>query len=155
MNRSDIWYHLFPLGLLGAEDRNPSPGIADGPVSHRLPDLLDWLDHLVQLGVTALSRSAPSSNRKRTAMTSSIRFASIDDWAANRTWSTSSKSVIVVRCKWGSMPFFTMSVAAILILSMCLSKVVIPPGATGSKSILTGRDTTDSATPTSKAMDNW
>ncbi len=54
MNRSDIWYHLFPLGFLNAEDRNPAPGATDGPVSHRLNDLLVWLDYLQELGVTAL-----------------------------------------------------------------------------------------------------
>ena len=54
MRRSDIWYHLYPLGFLGAEDRNPAPGEVNGPVSHRLADLVVWLDHLVELGVTAL-----------------------------------------------------------------------------------------------------
>ena len=54
MKRSDIWYHLYPLGFLGAEDRNPAPGAVDGPVSRRLGDLVVWLDHLVELGVTAL-----------------------------------------------------------------------------------------------------
>jgi cyclomaltodextrinase len=54
MTRSDIWYHLYPLGFLGAEDRNPAPSAAAGPVSRRLADLVAWLDHLVELGVTAL-----------------------------------------------------------------------------------------------------
>jgi hypothetical protein len=46
MKRSDIWYHLYPLGFLNAEDRNPAPGPADGPVSRWLVDLVVWLDHL-------------------------------------------------------------------------------------------------------------
>lgn len=54
MQSNDIWYHLYPLGFLGAEDRNPAPGAAGGAVTHRLPDLLDWLDYFADLGVTAL-----------------------------------------------------------------------------------------------------
>jgi cyclomaltodextrinase len=54
MKRSEIWYHLYPLGFLGAEERNPAPGAVDGPISHRLTDLVGWLDHWVDLGVTAL-----------------------------------------------------------------------------------------------------
>jgi cyclomaltodextrinase len=54
MTESDIWYHIYPLGFLGAEDENPAPGAADGPVVHRLSGLVDWLDYLVDLGVTAL-----------------------------------------------------------------------------------------------------
>lgn len=54
MTESDIWYHIYPLGFLGAEDENPAPGAADGPIVHRLPGLVDWLDYLVDLGVTAL-----------------------------------------------------------------------------------------------------
>lgn len=54
MKRSEIWYHLYPLGFLGAEERNPAPGAVDGPISHRLADLVGWLDHLVELGVTGL-----------------------------------------------------------------------------------------------------
>ncbi|NMQ28918.1 hypothetical protein E4Q23_14800 [Candidatus Accumulibacter phosphatis] len=54
MKRSEIWYHLYPLGFLGAEERNPAPGAVDGPTAHRLRDLVGWLDHLVELGVTAL-----------------------------------------------------------------------------------------------------
>ena len=54
MNRGEIWYHLYPLGFLGAESQNPSHGAAEGPVSHRLADLVDWLDYLAELGVNAL-----------------------------------------------------------------------------------------------------
>jgi hypothetical protein len=44
MKRSEIWYHLYPLGFLGAEERNPAPGAVDGPTAHRLRDLVGWLD---------------------------------------------------------------------------------------------------------------
>lgn len=54
MKRSDIWYHLYPLGFLGAEDRNASPGDPAVSVSHRLKELIGWLDYLVDLGVTGL-----------------------------------------------------------------------------------------------------
>lgn len=54
MTESEIWYHIYPLGFLGAEDENPAPGAADGTIVHRLPGLVDWLDYLVDLGITAL-----------------------------------------------------------------------------------------------------
>ena len=54
MKRNEVWYHLYPLGFLGAEDRNPAPGATAGPISHRLAELVVWLDHLVELGVTGL-----------------------------------------------------------------------------------------------------
>ena len=54
MNGREIWYHIYPLGFLAAEVSNPTPGAIDGPVTHRLPELVDWLDYLVELGVTAL-----------------------------------------------------------------------------------------------------
>ena len=54
MSGSEVWYHAYPLGFLGAEDRNPAPGAEDGPITHRLPDFVAWLDYLVDLGVTAL-----------------------------------------------------------------------------------------------------
>ncbi len=50
----DIWYHVYPLGFLRAEDHNPAPGTADGPVTRRLTELVPWLDYLVDLGFTAL-----------------------------------------------------------------------------------------------------
>jgi cyclomaltodextrinase len=49
-----IWYYIYPLGFLGAEDDNPAPGASAGPVVHRLPGLVDWLDYLVDLGISAL-----------------------------------------------------------------------------------------------------
>lgn len=54
MQRSNIWYHLYPLGFLGAEERNPAPGAEDASESGRLRDLVGWLDYLVDLGVTAV-----------------------------------------------------------------------------------------------------
>jgi cyclomaltodextrinase len=54
MSECDIWYHVYPLGFLGAEYQNPAPGAADGPVTHRLPELVPWLDYLADLGITAL-----------------------------------------------------------------------------------------------------
>ena len=49
-----IWYHLFPLGFLGAERDNPAPGAADGAIEHRIPRLEAWLGYLVDLGVDTL-----------------------------------------------------------------------------------------------------
>ena len=50
MCEGDVWYHVYPLGFLGAELEN----IGCGPVIHRLPQLVEWLDYLTELGVTAL-----------------------------------------------------------------------------------------------------
>ncbi|MFK0173096.1 alpha-amylase family protein [Streptomyces sp. NPDC090306] len=47
-----IWWHVYPLGFLGAE-RAALP--ADVPPHHRLPALADWLDHLVALGCNGLA----------------------------------------------------------------------------------------------------
>ena len=44
-----IFYHIYPLGLCGAEKQNTYEGI-----SHRLNDCLPWVDHLVSLGCNAL-----------------------------------------------------------------------------------------------------
>ena len=43
-----IWWHVYPLGFVDAE-RN-----AVSDVTHRLPQLLNWLDYLVELGANGL-----------------------------------------------------------------------------------------------------
>lgn len=47
---ADVWWHVYPLGALGAPIREPH----DGSVVHRLRGLLPWLDHVVDLGFTGL-----------------------------------------------------------------------------------------------------
>ncbi|WP_458780436.1 alpha-amylase family glycosyl hydrolase [Arthrobacter sp. D3-16] len=47
-----IWWHVYPLGFVGAETAAPAP---DLPVSHRLSDLKGWLDYVVDLGVSGLA----------------------------------------------------------------------------------------------------
>ena len=47
-----IWWHVYPLGFVGAETAAPAP---DLPVSHRLSHLNDWLDYAVDLGVPGLA----------------------------------------------------------------------------------------------------
>lgn len=54
MNGSHVWYHLFPLGFLEAEQVNPAPGGEGDELTHRLPELVGWLDYLVDLGVTGV-----------------------------------------------------------------------------------------------------
>lgn len=44
-----IW-HVYPLGALGAPIRPEAPA----PVTHRLPNLIGWLDYVVELGCNAL-----------------------------------------------------------------------------------------------------
>jgi len=50
-----ILYHIFPLGALGAEIRNP--WVSDDtsrPPLHRIRDLVRWIPHLQQMGVNTL-----------------------------------------------------------------------------------------------------
>ncbi len=44
-----IFYHIYPLGLTGAPERNEG-----GAVEHRIRDLWPWVDHLVSLGCNGL-----------------------------------------------------------------------------------------------------
>ncbi len=45
-----VWWQVFPLGFVGAEPHGDPDA---GPV-HRLPRLIEWLDHLVSLGANGL-----------------------------------------------------------------------------------------------------
>jgi len=52
-------YHIYPLGLLGCPAANPVSGhVAEPtdkyPVSHKLPMLTPWLDHIRELGCGAI-----------------------------------------------------------------------------------------------------
>ena len=49
---SVIWWQVYPLGFVGAE-KHALPG--DSPVQHRLPQLLGWLDYLIELGCNGLA----------------------------------------------------------------------------------------------------
>ena len=46
-----VWWHVYPLGVVGAEPTAP----ADGVVRHRLPQLVGWLDHAVELGANGVA----------------------------------------------------------------------------------------------------
>ena len=46
-----IWWHVFPLGFVGAEKTALAPG--DHAV-HRLPMIANWLDYLLELGASGL-----------------------------------------------------------------------------------------------------
>ncbi|MGY1857651.1 alpha-amylase family protein [Modestobacter sp. SYSU DS0290] len=45
-----VWWHVYPLGFVGAERER-----RDDVVRHRLPQLVDWLDYAVELGVNGLA----------------------------------------------------------------------------------------------------
>ncbi|MGN8048874.1 alpha-amylase family glycosyl hydrolase [Curtobacterium sp. 22159] len=47
------WWHVYPLGFVGAEVRPATP-VGDRPVEHRLARLTPWLDHVVGLGLNGL-----------------------------------------------------------------------------------------------------
>lgn len=44
-----IWWQVYPIGFAGAERSRPN-----GPVEHRLPQLVGWLDYLIALGANGL-----------------------------------------------------------------------------------------------------
>ncbi|MBR6486898.1 MAG: alpha-amylase, partial [Lachnospiraceae bacterium] len=44
-----IFYHIYPLGLLGAPKKNGYDG-----VTHRLPELNPWIDHIKSIGCNAI-----------------------------------------------------------------------------------------------------
>ncbi|WP_214402919.1 alpha-amylase family protein [Pseudonocardia lacus] len=48
--RHAIWWHVYPLGFLGAEQQ-----ATDGPPVHRLRRLVDWLDYARDLGASGLA----------------------------------------------------------------------------------------------------
>lgn len=47
--RHAIWWHVYPLGAVGA-----FPGEPPGPDEHRLRRLVGWLDHVVALGASGV-----------------------------------------------------------------------------------------------------
>ncbi|QEN14175.1 alpha-amylase family glycosyl hydrolase [Mycolicibacterium sp. ELW1] len=49
--RHAIWWHVYPLGFVGAFPAAEPPG----PGEHRLRRLVDWLDHAVELGASGLA----------------------------------------------------------------------------------------------------
>ena len=50
-----VFWHVYPLGFLGAERTAAEAAAAHGDaVQHRLPRLLPWLDHAVDLGASGL-----------------------------------------------------------------------------------------------------
>lgn len=48
-----MWWHVYPLGFVGAEVRPETPE-EDRPVVHRLDRIAGWLDHVVDLGLNGL-----------------------------------------------------------------------------------------------------
>ncbi len=48
--RRAVFYHIYPLGFFGAPAENPR----SGPPAPRLYELLGWLDHIQELGATAI-----------------------------------------------------------------------------------------------------
>ena len=49
--RHAIWWHVYPLGAVGAF---PATGNPPGPDEHRLRRLVAWLDHVVALGASGI-----------------------------------------------------------------------------------------------------
>ncbi|OBF93117.1 alpha-amylase [Mycobacterium sp. 852002-51152_SCH6134967] len=54
-----IWWHVYPLGFVGAHPADPPPG----PDEHRLLRILDWLDHAIELGASGLALGPIFSSR--------------------------------------------------------------------------------------------
>ncbi|OLT20968.1 alpha-amylase [Ornithinimicrobium sp. CNJ-824] len=49
-----VWWHLYPLGFVGAERTAAEHAGQGGAVVHRLPRVTGWLDYLLQLGANGL-----------------------------------------------------------------------------------------------------
>lgn len=49
--RHAIWWHVYPLGFVGAFPAAPPPI----PAEHRLGRLVDWLDHAIELGASGIA----------------------------------------------------------------------------------------------------
>lgn len=49
--RQAIWWHVYPLGFVGAFPSAEPPG----PAEHRLNRIVDWLDHAVELGTSGIA----------------------------------------------------------------------------------------------------
>lgn len=54
-----IWWHIYPLGFVGAHPAEPPPG----PDEHRLQRIVDWLDHAIELGTSGLALGPIFSSR--------------------------------------------------------------------------------------------
>lgn len=54
-----IWWHVYPLGFVGAHPADPPPG----PGEHRLRRIVDWLDHAIELGASGLALGPIFSSR--------------------------------------------------------------------------------------------
>jgi glycosidase len=56
MTGADVWWHVYPLGAVGAPIREPDPELAagEGGVVHRLDRLLPWIGHAASLGCTGI-----------------------------------------------------------------------------------------------------
>ena len=46
-----IWWHVYPLGFVGAFPADPPPSADE----HRLRRIVDWLDHAVELGASGIA----------------------------------------------------------------------------------------------------
>ncbi len=49
--RHAIWWHVYPLGFVGAFPAEPAPT----PAEHRLSRIIGWLDHAVELGASGIA----------------------------------------------------------------------------------------------------
>lgn len=46
-----IWWHVYPLGFVGAFPAAEPPTVAE----HRLGRLIDWLDYAIALGASGIA----------------------------------------------------------------------------------------------------
>lgn len=54
-----IWWHVYPLGFVGAYPAEQPPG----PEQHRLRRVIDWLDHAIELGASGIALGPVFSSR--------------------------------------------------------------------------------------------
>ncbi|MGV0991893.1 MAG: alpha-amylase family glycosyl hydrolase [Mycobacterium sp.] len=53
--RHAIWWHVYPLGFVGAFPAPDDPNATPTATEHRLSRIVEWLDHAVQLGASGIA----------------------------------------------------------------------------------------------------
>ena len=89
-----VFYHIYPLGCLGAPERNPF----DGAAVDRLSGLHDWTDYLADLGIDAVYLGPVFESSAHGAMTRSTTSRSTAGWATTRTWPCSAGDCAAAAC---------------------------------------------------------
>ena len=58
-----IWWHIYPLGFVGAYPFPDAPAATPAAIEHRLGRVTEWLDHAVTLGASGIALGPVFSSR--------------------------------------------------------------------------------------------